>query len=296
MKKKLMIIAIIVLSVLIGGCGNADAGLKPLDDLVFEGENEYVCKYDEIEHDLLIYLPEQTEDAPLIIMLHGYGESAEAFRNNVHMEEDANPRGYAVVYVTGAPDPDDPTSAAGWNSGISGSDGNDDVGFLKALALRLQKEYSFDKDRIYAAGFSNGAFMTHRLAMEGQDTFAGVASVAGKMTESVWEEKNEKNNVGVLQITGEKDDVVPKNSDNSARYSKDPAIEDVMEYWASSNGLGQSESCDIGKESALIKYFSDSERPQVWTVLVRGGRHSWPSEDITGINTNELILDFFDNI
>ena len=42
---------------------------------------------------------------------------------------------------------------------------------------------------------------------------------------------------GFFQITGEKDDVVPKNSDGSAKYAIVPAIEDVIAYYAEANGL-----------------------------------------------------------
>lgn len=299
MKKKYVISAVLALSVFVQGCGTLDTKsknpVKPLESFELEEGNEYTCVYDGIKHDLLLYLPEDSKDAPLILMLHGYGETAEAFRNKVHFEERANPEGYAVVYVTGAPDPNDPTSAAGWNSGIR-EGGNDDVGFLRSLADHLQQEYSLDEDRTFAAGFSNGAFMTHRLAMEAQDTFEGVASVAGKMTESVWEEKNEKNDVSVLQITGEKDNVIPKNSDKSAKYSKDPAIEDVIGYWAESDGLKQYEVSDIGKESVLTKFKDNGKKVQVWSVFVSDGRHSWPEEESTGIDANELILEFFETV
>lgn len=79
--------------------------------------------------------------------------------------------------------------------------------------------------------------MTHRLALEASDTFAAIVSVAGTMPESIWENRLEKCDISVLQITGEKDDVIPQNSNGSANYSKAPAIEEVMEYYIQSNDL-----------------------------------------------------------
>lgn len=286
----------LVFALILSLAASALAGCTPqmqLEDVVQEGENEFSCSFDGVQHDFIICLPENTENAPLVLMLHGYGGNAESLRSTVHFEEDANPLGYAVVYVTGASDPNDPTSASGWNSGL-GQNGNDDVGFLCALARHLQKEYSLDKNRTFAVGFSNGAFMTHRLAMEAGGTFAAVVSVVGMMPESIWETRGEKNDVGFFQITGEKDDVVPKNSDGSAKFSKAPAIEDVMDYWAGSNGLELSQSSEIGKGSALDVYSGDGRRTQVWHLFVKGGRHSWPSEDINGIDTNEIILEFLE--
>ncbi len=37
------------------------------------------CSYDGVSHEFILYLPDQPEDAPLVLMLHGYGESAETF-------------------------------------------------------------------------------------------------------------------------------------------------------------------------------------------------------------------------
>lgn len=265
--------------------------VKELKDVTLQGDNIYTCTYDDVKHDFIVELPKNSENAPLVVMLHGYGESAEGFKGKVHFEERACEEGYGVVYVTGAPDPNDKTSANGWNSGI-GEGGNEDVGFLIAIARYLQDEYGFDKERTFAVGFSNGAFMIHRLAMEAQDTYSALVSVAGMMPEAVWEYKNDTNNVSFMQITGEKDDVVPKNSDGSAAHSNAPAIEDVMTYWAFSNGLVDAEISDIGKRSTITKHTGEGNKKQVWDIFVKDARHSWPVETLTGIDTNGIILEF----
>ena len=136
--------------------------------------------------------------------------------------------------------------------------------------------------------------MTHRLAMEAQDRFAAFVSVAGLLPDCVWKERRERSSVRFFQITGEKDDVVPKNSDGSAAYSKAPAIEDVMEYWAVSCGLEKKDSVRIGNASVLTKYKSDERPQQIWHLVISEGRHSWPDERYSGINTNTLILEFLE--
>lgn len=292
MKKIRYLCSIIVLIILLTGCGNKTE-IKRIENIVQEKKHHFSCTFDGIKHDFILDLPDETKDAPLVVMLHGYGNTAESFRSMVHFEEEANALGYAVVYVTGAVNPGDSTSSIGWNSGIS-IDGNDDVGFLISLAKYLQEEYSFDENRTFAVGFSNGAFMTHRLAMEASDTYAAFVSVAGIMPESIWNERKELNEVSFFQITGEKDDVVPKNSDESAKYSQAPAIEEVMEYWAKSNGLESFETCEIGKGSVLSKYTSKEKRNKVWHLFVKDGRHSWPDESISGIDTNAMILEFLE--
>lgn len=298
MRKALpMALAAAVLLVSCGGGGGEQAASSEVSVQVEvtagSGENEFVCTYEGVKHDLILCLPEKTEGAALIIMLHGYGSSGEAFMSELDFDERAAEKGYAVAFVTGSPDPNDATSGNGWNSGLS-EGGNDDVGFLCSLGEYISKEYSLDKDRIFAVGFSNGAFMTHRLAMEGSGTFSACVSVSRKMTKSVWDSRNDTNTVGFFQITGSKDDVVPKNADGSAKFAVDPAIEDVTDYWADSNSAELYDESAVGKKSKLRRYENKDTRKQVWVLDVEDGRHSWFDESITGIDLDGAILDFLD--
>ena len=224
-------------------------------------------------------------------MLHGYGNSASSFRSTTGFEKLATSQGYTVVWVNGSKVR---TSLPEWNSGI-GHNNNDDVGFLVSVVEYFQKNYNTSKEKVFAIGFSNGAFMTHRLALEANDVFAGVVSVAGKMPKYVWENKTEKCNINVFQITGEKDNVIPKKIDNSAANAIDPAIEDVIEYYVQANGLEIKEEVKIGN-STLEKYKSNSSDKKIFHLLVDEGNHSWPTEQINGIDANKLILEFLESI
>lgn len=55
----------------------------------------------------------------------------------------------------------------------------DDLGFFRQMIATLVAEHGADARRVYAAGFSNGAEMSTRLAMEASTQFAAVASAAG---------------------------------------------------------------------------------------------------------------------
>ena len=274
-----------------------DQVIPELTKILQIDDNKYSCSFDDIVHDFIIDLPQVIENAPLVIMLPGYNNTAEAMRSNFTFEKEACQKGYAVVYVTGSVQQGDKIrTGIGWNSGIS-SQGNKDLQFIVALTEYLQQKYSFDSSRTFAIGFSNGGFMVHRLAMEAGDVFDACVSVGAKMPAKIWDERNEKNHIGYFQITGSKDEVVPKNSDGSARYTKDPAIEDVMDYWASSNGLTKQIQEEIGDGSILFKWQSadeDKKSVQVWHLLVKDGHHSWPSMLYNKIDTNSLILDFLD--
>ncbi len=269
------------------------AGQLTIEDVVQKDTSSFSCTFDNVKHGFILDMPTEHVGAPLVLMLPGYGNTAEAFRTSVHFEEDANALGYAVAYVTGAPDPNAPTSAVGWHSEVN-TEGNRDIEFLVSLVKYLQEEYRLDEEHTYVTGFSNGGLMAHCLAMETKGVFAAAVSVAGWMPESVWNKRRESNQTGFFQITGEKDNAVPKQSDGSAKYARAPAIEDVTAYWAESNGLREQEETSVGKESVLSKYYEKGKSQQVWSLFVKDGRHSWPDERFSGINTNALILDFFE--
>ena len=246
------------------------------------------CK-NETTFDYIVELPDEPKGAPVVFMLHGFGGNAENFKQDTQFEKEALPRGYAVVYVN--------SSAAGWSSG-AGLDKSDDVKALCNLAKALQKEYHFNKKRIYAAGYSNGGFMAHRLAVQGKGTFSACICVAGDMSKSVWIRKKPKTKISFFQITGEKDDAVPKHSNGTAEASLDPAIEDVLDYYVLSDGLDAETPAvsTVGNGSILTKYSSQKIQEQVWHLFVADGRHAWPSLQFNKLNVNSMILDFLDEV
>lgn len=265
-----------------------------LEDISETNENAFTCTYDGVKHDFVISLPQESENAPLIVMLHGAGDAAENFRRTSGFDNDALPKGYAVCYVGGTSNAKAGRSQRSWNYGRLEPD-HDDVGFIKALVNYLVDEYSLDKDHVFCAGFSNGGFMNFRLALEAQDTFLACASVGGDLCKTLWNKRPEKNDVGMLVVYGEFDESIPKNFDDTAKTALDPAIEDVLDYMASSNGLKKQSEGEIGNGSTILKYGADSDKDIVWGVVVKDAKHSWYTEEIDGLNTNELVLEFFEN-
>lgn len=259
-----------------------------------ESIHKFSCRYSDTQREFILHLPlEYGEETPVLIMLHGYSGSSEGFQRDSGMNKTADEYGYAVVYPQAISDPTDKTSGTGWNSGLK-DDGNDDVGFLVALTEYLQAEYGLQKDIAFAAGFSNGAFMMYRLACEAPDTFRAVASVAGFMTGKVWKEKSDTASIGILQINGTKDDVIPLEIEGKPNTFGDrPSINQVIAYWREANSLDLEEQTQLSPKAAKTTYYSDSNQNQVCYIEIQDGSHSWPQENFAGFKTNEVILDFF---
>lgn len=58
----------------------------------------------------------------------------------------------------------------------------DDVAFVRAVVSDLRAGFPIDPSRVYVSGFSNGAQMAARLAVEANDVFAAAAVAGGNLT------------------------------------------------------------------------------------------------------------------
>ena len=97
----------------------------------------YTMKYKGEMRTYWLYVPEGANPAtPLVLVLHGYGGSAEGYCPA--MLEVAEREGFAVCYPQGEKDAKGKT---GWNVGYDVQQGleRDDVGFVKALVKHLRK-------------------------------------------------------------------------------------------------------------------------------------------------------------
>jgi len=233
--------------------------LLNLDAMSPEKNGEYIlCLPDNFEN----YTEQQKASTSLIIMLHGAGGSAEGFMYETEFHKQACKKGYAVAYINGPVE---------WNF-YNQKQAEKDVKFILKTIRNIQKKYGLNK-AFYAAGFSNGAFMVHKLACQYSTYFTAAASVGGMMPKPVWDKRPLKNDIGFLQINGTKDDVVPMKSNNTAKNNPNPAMEDVIKYFKSSSG----------------------NPDKVQWLLIENGRHSWPKKDYSSLDANEEILNFFDS-
>lgn len=257
-----------------------------------QGENFYTCQYKNTNRKFRLYLPE-TQDlrkSSLIVMLHGYGESAESFSRQTQFEKSALPKNYAVLYITGIPNPSVKTSSAGWNY-FYDSNGKKDIGFIVDLTKFIQKKYKLGDDA-YVVGFSNGAFMTTKLAVEYSSVYRGFVSVGGMMPKTVWEhkKKNYKQPVRFFQINGTKDNVTPMRLNNSDKTNPNPAIEDVLDYFVESNKIKNPGSVEKINERVTITRYEN----KVWWMLIEDFSHSWPDGSYANIDANKYILEFLE--
>jgi len=130
-----------------------------------------------------LYLPstyDPIEPLPLIVALHGFmqdGPDVEALFDFVDQIESerflyAIPEGEANIF-----------GLRFWNATDACCDffGNDpdDSTYLRELIDLIRSQYSVDELSIHFVGYSNGGFMSHRMAIDHADTVASILSLAG---------------------------------------------------------------------------------------------------------------------
>lgn len=146
----------------------------------------------------LLYLPEQyradtTKRWPLVMFLHGSGESGEDIEKvKMHGPPKMAANGKSFPFILVSPQA---AIASGW-----------DIDKLYRLIQEIKKNYRVDASRVYLTGLSMGGFGTFSLAMKYPQEFAAIAPVCGGGdTNNAWKLRN----IATWCFHGAEDDVVP---------------------------------------------------------------------------------------
>ena len=237
---------------------------------------------------------------PLVLMLHGHGSTAKGFAKGTAMNATADAAGFYVAYLEGTKGS---TGGQAWNSGISPAlqIGVDDVAFVRAVVARLQKQHHVDPRRVYAAGFSNGAFMTHRLAAELPGLLAAVAVVAG--TVGTYQDDGElaripdpKSPVPVLIIHGEQDPAVRYDGGQGAGPIDALPVADAVDLWTRADGCVDSPTPTPTPDGKVVVtgYTQCDRGTEVRLFTLVDGTHQWPTlQNQSRLAANDAIWEFF---
>ena len=248
-----------------------------------------------VERTYRLHLPADLPDnAPLVIVLHGYGGDAnpEAFGMNAT----ADRHGFAVCYPQGERDS---RGKRGWNVGYPSQAEMpiDDVQFLEDLIGHLHRHYGLSRRNVFCTGMSNGGDMCYLLAAQRPDLFAALGPVAGFMSVAILREDKSLQPVPLFEIHG--------TADPTTRWEGDLTGEDgwgaylpipmAVGYWAAKNKCLEhridtlSRGAD-GLQVIAHRYTGGTDGNEVWLYETLGGKHSWKK---TGVDTCEELWRFF---
>ena len=180
---------------------------------------------------------------PLLLALHGYSGYASMMDDFFQIPSRIDTKGFALILADGTPDDDGNRfwSATGLCCGITETK-PDDVAYLSGIVEEAKAFATID--RTYVMGYSNGGFMSYRLACEGLPGLAGITSVAGSSFEDP-ARCDSATPVSVLQIHGAEDDVIKMDGGENSDLGpgRHPAASELVDRWARRAG------CDVPAES-----------------------------------------------
>jgi len=219
---------------------------------------------------------------PLVLVLHGLGSTAAAIERRTRGAFDklADQFGAVIVYpqAGGYPRAGDRATWGAWSAGAPGAPPPpDDLGFLSALIETLSGELAIDRKRVFAAGFSNGAYMAYRLACERPDLVAAVAPVSAGMFPDVAAACRRGAPVSIIGMHGTADPVLPLGA----------SVRDGIAAWAKRDGcptspvtsaLPDADPTD-GTVTRVDVYGPCAAGTAVAFYTIDGGGHAWPGED-----------------
>ncbi len=218
---------------------------------------------------------------PLVILLHGFGVTGAMQDDFFHFQDLADSRGFLMVSPDGTRNAD---GAPFWNAtdaccGFGAT--VDDSAYLAAVIRQVQSDYAVDAAMVFLVGFSNGGFMSYRMACDHADLIAGIVSIsAATFLDPARCAPTEP--VSVVEIHGTNDQTIAYEGatfEGTAHPSAQQTVAQWARYDACSDAPTVTEAAldldraQAGKETNMLRY--DACAPggaaELWTIA--GGEH-----------------------
>jgi polyhydroxybutyrate depolymerase len=158
----------------------------------------------------------------------------------------------------------------------------DDIAFFNQMLDQLATKFSVDSSRIYAAGLSEGGFMSMRLGCALGDRIAAIAVVGAAMPKTMI--CLPPRPVPVVMINGTSDPVVPYGGGTEHNLSlRTISVEDSAKAWAKIDRCEEKpEKSKLsarekgGTETKVDTYNACQQGAQVVLYSVKGAGNTWP--------------------
>lgn len=249
---------------------------------------EYKIRHDGMERTYWLYLPDNPENAPLVLCLHGYGGKAEGYRPE--LLEVAKENGFALCYPQGEKAPKGKT---GWNVGYPAQEGmkTDDVDFVCDLVRYLQKTHKLSRKNTFYSGMSNGGEMCYILATQRPDVFSAYATIAGLTMEWLYKDFSPKKAVPIMEVHGTADKTSMWKGDpfNSGGWGAYISVPQAVGLWVAEARCTHEviEELPLKRNKVLLHRYlggvpawEGGPAVEVRLYEVVNGKHSWALADL----------------
>ena len=228
-------------------------GCRPGEATALGGERRQLV-VDGVLRTYLIDAPGGAADVPrpLVLAFHGFRHSAAGLRSGIGLAE----RAAAGALVAIHPDGQEGVSllnhvGRGWDTS---PEETRDLAFVRALLDTIEQERCIDRRRIFATGFSNGAFLANLLGCQLADRLAAVAPVAGARALDACQPASP---VPIMFFHGTADEIVPPRLTVAARS-----------WWRRANHCGDGDEprdgCEVARDCGADVVFCGGPQAHTW--------------------------------
>lgn len=235
-----------------------------------------------------MYVPEGvTYPASLVFAWHGISSDPADIEKKVQATQYASDLGFILVFP----------NSYNWNSGTifnpSAFNGascckndvkHNDVATFKAIKAELIANGCIDPNRVFSFGYSNGGFMTHRIACEDATNVRAAAVHSGTwgdyngvLANSPWSTCDKAKAVPMLGIMGTADGVVPFNGGKNPSPFGNAiwgSFDEQMKIWATQNSCGAATSIQYVENGSNLNQTTFANCGVDFTS-VEGMGHDW---------------------
>ena len=288
--------SILLLIALVGMGLNSYAQRNEADSLAYQSHwRQYI-----------VHLPpgfEANTATPVVMVLHGGSGNYRSVQGFTRMNRVSNQNGFLTVYPQGrgiAP----PGYSWADGRGTTADDADiDDVGFLSRLIDTLYRDYLIDTNRIYVCGFSNGGFMTQKLACALPGRFAAVGALGCSIDTSLIKTCTPGQAVPTAYFSGTADPEVPYEGGamRNPRVTPIVPVDTAVQFWVRNNNCQTNpgvikipDSVPTDRSTVdLFQYTHCDCEADVYFYRINNGGHTWPGVPVPQFpqlgNTNEDI-------
>jgi len=229
---------------------------------------------------------------PLIIALHGSQGSGNGMSSAIGLNHMAQDEDVLVAY------PDAPVGNWAEGCGCNNADRLKipDLEFMDAMIADIDQRFSIDKDKIVAAGFSQGGLFATRLACERSTVFSGVVVVAATMSVPLSQTCEPERAIPITFIHGKLDLILPYFGTNDGALSLLPA-ETTAQFWAQKNGIASGAEItyfpsEISRELIVYHFRSPSasQHSDIRLFAIERGNHTWHSNSLVDANSEIMKM------
>lgn len=240
-----------------------------------------------VQRTYVLHLPPHagSQALPLVLVLHGHGGNGAGMEHLTGLGAKADAERFIAVFPDALGQVD---GRPAWNSGSRADPGlkYDDVAFLRELLDKLEHDLLVDPKRVYACGFSNGGFMTYRLAAELSGRLAAIGVASGSIgarppgePERIIPEPSHP--VSVIHFHGKKDPVVSyagTGGHDGSLPTYAISVAESIGFWVQHDGCSSPPHQTTSHHGNLVKddYASCRGTHEVVLYSFGKGTHEWP--------------------